>query len=479
MEALKTKIAIARPFEGAPSINMPSILGASRGKPILFRVAVTGKRPMEYSAHGLPKGLTLENNILQGTVECDGEYRFTLCAKNSLGEAKREITLEIKDQNVLVTPLLGYTSWNAFAQHVTQKDIEGIAEKMVSLGISEYGYSYVNTDSGWQGEYGGKYDAIMPNYKFPDMKKMTNFIHSLGLKCGIYSTPMLTAWGCPDELASIPGCTRGEPDPRFSLLNGGIGKERMEKNNARQFADWGFDYLKYDWAPTDTVNADLMRAELVKQDRDFGFCVTVRAIKEYSNYWSKYTNSYRSNADTLCNWENLVEVYNSYFDFAEYATKGHYFDLDMLDFGTCRLHTLWRTLTKDEMIMEFSMRAFLCSPIQISSTLEDVDEFELSVYCNEEILALNQDCAFDRPWLVLNDETYKLHIWEKRTEDGSYAYAIFNLGNGDSQIEISTNGKIRDLWAKEDIAENSSTAISYSHTAKMFKSRNKCEFTVK
>ena len=172
-------------------------------------------------------------------------------------------------------------------------------------------------------------------------------------------------------------------------------------------------------------------------------------------------------------------MYNSYFDFAEYATKGHYFDLDMLDFGTCRLNTLGRTLTKDEMIMEFSMRAFLCSPIQISSTLEDVDEFELSVYCNEEILALNQDCAFGRPQLVLDDETYKLHIWEKRTEDGSYAYAIFNLGKGDSQIEISANGKIRDLWAKEDIAENSSTVISYSHTAKMFKSRNKCEFTVK
>jgi hypothetical protein len=229
-------------------------------------------------------------------------HNITLGAKNSLGECEKKITLEIADQNVLVTPLLGYTSWNAFAQHVTQENIEGIADKMVELGITEYGYSYVNTDSGWQGEYGGKYDAIMPNPKFHDMKKMTDKIHACGLKCGIYSTPMLTAWGCPDELASIPGCTQGEPDYRFSLLNGGIGTIRKEKNNALQWCDWGFDYLKYDWAPTDTVNADIMREELVKLERDFGFCVTVRAIKEYSNYWSKYCNSYRCNPDTYGNW---------------------------------------------------------------------------------------------------------------------------------------------------------------------------------
>ena len=288
--------------------------------------------------------------------------------------------------------------------------------------------------------------------------------------------------GIPEEFESIPGCTRGAPDKRFSTLNGGIGTERMEKNNARQWNAWGFDYLKYDWAPTDTVNAELMREELVKQERDFGFCVTVRAIKEYSNYWSKYTNSYRSNSDTLCNWFNLVEIYNSYFDFMEYATRGHYFDLDMLDFGTCRLPTLHNTLTDDEKILEFSIRAFLSSPIQISSTLEHVDDFELSVYCNEEILAINQDCAFDKPKFVYpaDHKDGRLHIWERLLEDGTYAYAIFNFTYGEEhKIGVSTKGEIRDIWANENIGVDTLEFVSYAHTAKILKTETKCEFSLK
>ena len=132
---MDTRIAKLTPFEGAPKINLARIIGASNGKPILFRIPVTGKRPIEYGAYNLPKGVTLEGNILNGIVDEIGDYEFILIAKNELGTYEKKITLEIKERNVLVTPLLGYTSWNAFAQHVTQNDIEGIAEKMVELGI--------------------------------------------------------------------------------------------------------------------------------------------------------------------------------------------------------------------------------------------------------------------------------------------------------------------------------------------------------
>ena len=310
------------------------------------------------------------------------------------------------------------------------------------------------------------------------MKKMTDKIHSLGLKCGIYSTPMLTAWGCPDELKSIPGCTQGEPDYRFAPTNGGIGLIHKEKNNATQFAKWGFDYLKYDWGPTDTVKAELMRSELIKQDRDFGFCVTVQALKQYASYWSRYTNSYRCNPDTLSNWKNLVEIYETYFDFREYARKGHYFDLDMLDFGTCRLHTMWNCLSDDEKLIEFSMRAFLNSPIQISSTLENVTDFELSVYCNEEILSISQDCAFNTPSLVSSakDGERYFDIWEKELDSGDYAYAFFNFGNAHESVKLaSQNGAIRDVWAKEDILGTEIPLEIPPHTVRILKSKNKLE----
>ena len=480
MGNLKTKIAKATPFEGAPKINMPSIIGASAKKPILFRIATSGKRPIRYSAKSLPKGLELNENILSGAVDVDGSYELTFVAENELGKCEKKITLEIKDQNMLVTPLLGFTTWNAFESAVTQNDVESTAQFLVDLGISEYGYSYVNTDSGWQGEYGGKYDAVMSNPKFPDMKKMTDKIHSLGLKCGIYSTPMLTAWGCPDDMESIPGCTQGEADYRFSLLNGGIGTIRKERNNALQWDEWGFDYLKYDWAPTDTVNADLMRKELVNLDRDFGFCVTVNAIKEYANYWSKYCNSYRANPDTYGNFDNLVAIYETYYNFVDYVCKGHYFDLDMLDIGTCRLRTHWNALTDDEKIIEFSMRAFLCSPIQISSQLDKATELELAIYCNEEIIAINQDCAFNtaRPILRIKEEKRYFDILEKQLEDGAYAYAIFNLGDDAESVEIiAENSVVFDLWAKENISCASLSQLTvHPHTAKILKSTMKATF---
>ena len=480
MQELKTKIAKSTPFEGAPKINVPSIIGASSKKPILFRIAVTGKRPITYSAKNLPNGVTLNGNILEGAVENDGNYEFTLIAENDLGKAEKKITLEIKDQNMLVTPLLGFTTWNAFESAVTQNDVENTAQLLVDLGISEYGYSYVNTDSGWQEKYGGKYDAVMPNPKFPNMKKMTDKIHSLGLKCGIYSTPMLTAWGCPEEYESIPGCTQGEPDDRFSPLNGGIGVIRKERNNALQWNEWGFDYLKYDWAPTDTVNADLMRKELVQLDRDFSFCVTVNAIKEYANYWSKYCSSYRSNADTLGNFKNLVEIYETFFTFMNYVCKGHYFDLDMLDIGTCRLRTHWNALTDDEKIIEFSMRAFLSSPIQISSQLDKATDFELAIYCNEEILAVNQDCKFyiARPILRVKEDNRYLDILERQLEDDTYAYAIFNLGEKEENIEITAeNSTLRDLWAKENISSSDKTPLTIPpHTTRILKSTKRAVF---
>ncbi|MBQ4064702.1 MAG: alpha-galactosidase, partial [Clostridia bacterium] len=150
-----TKIAQATPFEGAPKINLASIVGASPKKPILIRIPVTGQRPVTCGAENLPAGLTLRDNVVFGTIAEAGDYVLTITAENALGHAEKKVTLEIKDGNVLVTPLLGFTSWNAFGANVTQEDMTAIADRMVELGLTEYGYTYVNTDSSWQDTYGG------------------------------------------------------------------------------------------------------------------------------------------------------------------------------------------------------------------------------------------------------------------------------------------------------------------------------------
>ena len=473
-----TKMATATPFAGAPKINIASVFGASPNKPFIMRIPVTGQRPVKYGAENLPEGLTLNDNIITGAVVAEGDYEITLTAENALGKAEKKVKLEIHPNNVLVTPLLGFTTWNAFGADITQEDVENTAQKLVDTGITEYGYRYMNLDSGWQYQYGGEFDAVMPNWKFPDMNKMTDKIHSLGMKAGIYSTPMLTAWGCPKEFASIPGCTTGAPDPIFSLINEGIGVERKERNNAQQWSAWGFDYLKYDWRPTDTYNAELMRKELVQLDRDFGYCITIRAMKEFSNYWSKYCNSYRSCPDTHREWPNLIKIYRSYFEFMDHVNKGHYVDLDLLDLGTCRCEAVRGTFTEDEQITAYSVRAFLNSPIQISSTMENLDEFELSLYCNEEIIAINQDAAFCTAMPIYQEEQGEaiLHVFEKQLEDGSYAYAFFNFGETKQQViaKFEAAAELRDVWAKEDMESTQYLHMEMiPHTVRIIKSNQK------
>ncbi|MBE7047014.1 MAG: hypothetical protein E7396_06315 [Ruminococcaceae bacterium] len=469
-----TEIAIAKPFEGKPQINMPDLFGASPNKPVILRIPVTGQRPITYSVKNLPDGLTLNNNIITGKVKEKGEYKVIFIAENTLGADEKEVIFEIKENNVLLTPLMGFTSWNAFGPDVSQEKQEAIAKKMVESGIAEYGYSYINTDSGWQKEYGGEFDAIMPSEKFPDMKKMTDTIHSYGLKCGIYSTPMLTAWGCPKELKSIPGCTQGEADDMFSDTNGGIGKIRKEKNNVAQWTKWGFDYLKYDWKPCDPYNAEMMRRELVKSQRDFGFCVSVTARPEYIGYWSKYCNSYRQNWDSMGYWDNFMLIFNTYKDFINTMKKGHFYDLDMLDIGTCELEEVRRSFTEDEQIMAYSLRAFMGSPIQISSTLENLTEFELSIYCNPEIIKINQDTLFSpaRPYYICESGRTKIHIYKRKLSDGSDAYAVFNLGDIRELTKIYLDKKctIRDVWANKDIGETDIISQRLEpHTVKIFK----------
>ena len=469
-----TKIAAFKPFEGSPRINLCDVFGASPGKPIILRIPVTGKRPITYGAENLPDGLVLENGIITGKINLEGKYAVTLTAENTLGKTKKQVTFEIYPGKILLSPLMGFTSWNAYGVNVSQEKMLASAKKMVKLGISEYGYSYVNTDSGWQGQYGGEFDAVQPNKKFPDIKGMCDEIHAMGLKCGIYSSPMKVCWPYYEEPNSLLGCTCGEPDILFGAMNGGIGKIRKEMNNANQWANWGFDYLKYDWYSTDPYNAELMRVALQTQKRDFGFCVTVLASPDYHRYWETYCNSYRCNDDAHGTWDNLLLVYNSFHSFASYISKGHFFDLDMLDIGTCECPEGQFQLTEDEKIVSFSLRAMLNSPIQISSKLEYASEFELSIYCNEEVIAINQDSGFCTPQRLKNNDNYDtlLHIYKKNLANGDTAYAAFNLSEKEQnvQIKLDKNSSVRDLWAKENLGTMESIAIQMQpHTARIFR----------
>ena len=154
--------------------------------------------------------------------------------------------------------------------------------------------------------------------------------------------------------------------------------------------------------------------------------------------------------------------------------KGHFFDLDMLDIGDCDLFAEGCQYTEDEQILVYSFRAFMGSPIQISCKLDNLTEFQLSVYCNEEIIALNQDIAFKsaKPMLMVQDGEKCFHAYKRKLHDGSYAVMIMNLGEVADRIQVYLDecSSVRDLWAKKDLNKTDVLDLTMKpHTVRIFK----------
>lgn len=446
------KIAKAKPLAGKPVIMMPSVYGISTGKEAMFRVPVLGTRPIALRITGLPNGLTFNGDTISGIVTADGEFRIVVYAENELGHTQKEVLISVYPDNALRTPLMGFTTWNAFIWNMNQEMVVNVAKFLRDSGIAEYGYNYINLDSGWQKEYGGEYYAVMPGEKFPDMKKYCDDLHAMGFKCGTYSSPMSWALGSPNTV-KIPGCTQGERDIRFCPRRDGVGKDHYEANNVRQWDAWGFDYLKYDWSPTDTYNADLMKQELLKAKRDISYCVTVKADPGYYMYWQKNCCSFRCNSDAIQDWKNVKERLKTTEPWEGLIIPGHFYDLDMLEIGVIDKELTVQPLTDAEELFSYTMRAFFLSPIQLSCALDKLTDFEMDMICNEEIIALNQDSLCNYPQKIRVFEGRDAAVYERELENGDKAIAVFNPDDTilEEQITFNEEMKIRDVWEKKDL----------------------------
>ena len=206
-----------------PRINGASVLGARPGSPIYYRIAATGKAPVNFSATGLPAGLSLDAHagVISGTVAAAGEYRVVLAARNSLGRAARTLTLRIGEVLAL-TPPMGWNSWNAYGLAVDADKVRAVAEAMISSGLAAHGWTYINIDDGWEASARAPDGAIHTNAKFPDLHSLSTYLHERGLRFGIYSSPGPLTCG------------------RF------LGSLAHERQDADSYSSWGIDYLKYD-----------------------------------------------------------------------------------------------------------------------------------------------------------------------------------------------------------------------------------------
>ncbi len=335
---------------------------------------------------------------------------------------------------VALTPPMGWNSWNLFACKVSDAVVRAQADAMASNGMKDAGYTYINIDDCWQ----GKRDAqgnIQGNEKFPDMKALTDYIHSKGLKAGIYSSPG------PQTCAGYEG------------------SYQHEEQDARTYASWGFDYLKYDWCSAEKVYKSSDEPAVYKKmgdalkatGRPIVFSLCQYGVNDVWTWGAQSGgNLWRTSGDIEANYNSILALgFAQNPGLERYAGPGHWNDPDMLEVGNGKL-------TPDENRLHMSLWAMLAAPLLAGNDLAHMPPEVLAILTNHEVLAIDQDPLGEqghRVWQV-----GPIDIWVKPLKDGSKAVAIFNKGEPRGPVTVkfadlglANSVSLRDLWAAKDL----------------------------
>jgi alpha-galactosidase len=453
-----------------PKINGPAQYGVRPGRPFLYRIPCTGLRPIQFSATGLPPSLSLnaETGIIRGSApKKKGEYPITLKATNQKGVATRKFTIVVGDR-IALTPPMGWNDWYTHYDHITDRIVRQAAEAMIASGMADFGYLYVNIDDAWMvkpgasdpelsGEPRDAKGAIRPNRRFPDMNALTDHIHSRGLRAGIYTSPgPLT---CADF----------------------VGSYQHESVDARQFADWGFDFVKYDWCSYDSIAPPkgvrttknyekpyaLMGHLLENQDRDIVFNLCEYGLGDvWSWVDSAGGQSWRTTGDLgLEKATSLPGFYSIGFENAKYAESagpGLWNDPDYIligqigDANDFNRPAKMTDLTADEQYSYMSMWSLMAAPLFFSGDMSNLDPFTLNILCNSEVIDIDQDPLGRQAKIIA--KTSGEFILAKPMADGSLAIGLFNLEDKETKIsvdwkQLGLTGKrvVHDVWRQKDI----------------------------
>jgi len=432
-----------------PKINGAKVVGVRPGHDLLFYIPVTGLRPLKYQVKDLPSGFVLDtiSGIITGKTKNKGEYNVTITVSNAKGTAERELKIMVGDQ-IALTPPLGWNSWNCWGLSVDDAKVRAAVDQFVATGLIDHGWTYVNIDDGWEAPKRNPNGEIQPNEKFPKMKALTNYVHSKGMKMGIYSSPGPMTCG------------------------GFLATYQHEMQDAKSWADWGIDYIKYDWCSYGSIAKDnsldelkkpyiLMRKCLDKVNRDIVFSLCQYGMGDVWKWGGEIGgNSWRTTGDITDTWESMSTIGFSQNKCYPYGQPGNWNDADMLVVGWVgwgpSLHPTG--LTPSEQYTHISLWSLLSAPLLIGCDLTKLDDFTLNLLSNDEVLAVDQDPLGKPAVQVKKSDTFQ--IWAKTLEDGSVAVGLFNTDLSDQVIplnfsDISWKGEItvRDLWRQKDLGQ--------------------------
>lgn len=455
-------ISITSGISDKPSINGPRIVGGTPGRPFLFLIPATGKSPLTYSARGLPEGLTLDagTGILSGTLATTGTFTAEITVRGPAGAAKRDLSIVAGQNKLALTPPMGWNSWNCWGTAVSDEKVRLAADWLVKSGLAAHGYQYINIDDAWEAGRDAN-GEIQCNSKFPDMKALADYVHSKGLKLGIYSSPGPKTCG------------------------GYEGSYRHEEQDAKTYAKLGIDYLKYDWCSYGgVVNDDtstptlkkpyaVMRAALDRCGRDIVYSLCQYGMGNVWEWGAEVGgNLWRTTGDITDVWQSMAAIGFDQNGKEKNAGPGHWNDPDMLVLGKVgwgpNLHNTH--LKPNEQITHMSLWCLLAAPLLIGCDLSQIDKFTFDLLTNDEVLAVNQDPLGRQAWRVAQDGS--LEVWAKPLEDGTLAVGLFNRRMERAQVtarwaDLKLDGPqpVRDLWQKKDLGrfKSSFTAEVPSH----------------
>lgn len=332
------------------------------------------------------------------------------------------------------TPPMGWNSWNKFASKVDDASVRQMADAMAANGMKDAGYIYVNIDDTWQGERDAE-GNIHPNKKFPDMKALADYVHSKGLKLGIYSSPG------PNTCAGYEG------------------SYGHEEQDARTYAAWGIDYLKYDWCGARNIyKAEDMQPVYQKMGdalhatgRPIVFSLCQYGLDDVWKWGPKVSgNLWRTTGDIRDSWASMSKIGFSQSDLASWAGPGHWNDPDMLEVGNSGM-------SDTEYKTHMSMWSMLAAPLLAGNDLRHVEPNIMEILANRDVIAIDQDPAGHAAQCMW--KSGEQEIWVRPLADGSHAIALFNRAADPAKVTAkwadlgltSTPPHARDLWLHQDV----------------------------
>ena len=449
----------------APEIHGARVLGCSPGKPVFFKIPATGQGRLLYRARHLPAGLYLDSlsGVIAGRITKPGVYPIDLYVRSSRGAAKRSIQISCKG-GVALTPPMGWNSWNVWGTSVTAAKVKAAADSMIKAGLFNYGYRFVNIDDAWEGSRNAD-GEIQTNAKFGDMKALSDYVHAKGLGLGIYSSPG------PKTCAGFEG------------------SYHHEEQDAKTYAKWGIDYLKYDWCsygelfPKPTLEElkspyVKMSAALKSTPRDIIFSLCQYGMGDVHKWGGEVGgNLWRTTGDISDSYQSMSDIAFDHSPKSTFVKPGGWNDPDMLVVGKLGWgdHPRPTHLSGNEQITHLTMWSLWAAPLILGCDLTKLDDWTKALITNHDVIEVDQDPEGHAATRVFKKDSGE--VWCRKLWDGTLAVGLLNRGTTHQRVSVSwaalgLHGRkpVRDLWLRRDLGRKRRLSFEVpAHGAKLFR----------